>query len=281
MDAVAAVARHAEEVGVDSLWFPEHVVFVQGAVSPYPYTVDGSMNFGRRPGVYDPLIALTVAATATERIRLGTGVLILPEHEPVALAQRVVALDHASAGRFDLGIGTGWLREEFEALGVPFEHRGARSDEYLDAMRAAWTGEAVEFKGRFVDWHGWSMQPPPVQRRVVDGQPAVPVVVGGTSPAALRRVVARGDGWYVIHKDLEQFAELMQAFRAECDRQGRDPATIEVTAYWNHHREGLEGAGVYEAAGVSRLLVNPDALRMGQPDEAVRRFADEVLSQLE
>ena len=118
------------------------------------------------------------------------------------------------------------------------------------------------------------MQPRPVQR------PRIPIIVGGTSPAAIRRVVARGDGWYVIHKDLDQFKQLMGQLRAECDRQGRDPAELEVTAYWNYYREGLEGAAAYEEAGVSRLLVNTAALRMGKPEEAITRFAEEALARL-
>ena len=150
----------------------------------------------------------------------------------------------------------------FKSIGVPFEDRGARADEYIDAMTQAWTGETVDFSGEFVNWHGFRMLPTPVQ------QPRVPIIVGGTSAPAIRRVVARGDGWYVIHRDLEHFQELMGKLRAECDRQGRDPKELEITAYWNYTREGLDGAAAYQEAGVDRLLVNTAALRMGKPFEA-------------
>ena len=166
----------------------------------------------------------------------------------------------------------GWLEEEFKALGVPFDRRGARADEYLDAMRAAWTGEPLDVRGEFIEWTGFRMLPKPRP----DG--GVPIVVGGTTDAAIRRVVARGDGWYVIHKDLDQFRNHIERLHAECERQDRDPAEIELTAYWNHHREGTEGLAVYADAGVSRVLINLAALRMGPPEEAATRFADDVLA---
>ena len=222
----------------------------------------------------DPLIALSFVAAATERIRLGTGVNILTQANPLYLAKQASSLDHLSGGRLTLGLGVGWLKEEFDALGVPFERRGERADEYLDAMRAAWSGRPVDHRGDFVDWSGFRMLPTPAQ----DG--GVPIVVGGTSDAAIRRVVARGDGWYVIHRDLDHFDDNMTRLRAECDRQGRRVEELELTAYWNHHREGMAGLEHYRANGVDRVLVNLHALRMGEPEEAATRFADEVLSQL-
>lgn len=276
-------SRLLEELGYESVWTFEHVIIPDDYDSVYPYNPKGKLTVSGSDRFVDPLIALSWAAATTERLRLGTGVNILTQVNPLYLAKQASSIDHLSGGRLMLGLGVGWLKEEFDALGVPFEDRGARADEYIDAMRAAWTGETVELRGRFVDWHGWKMQPTPAQQASGPdggGRPGVPVVVGGTSAAAIRRVVARGDGWYVIHRDLEHFAELMGKLRAECERQGRDPASLELTAYWNHGREGLDGARAYEDAGVSRLLVNAHALRMGDPETAVRRFADEVLSKL-
>jgi probable F420-dependent oxidoreductase len=218
---------------------------------------------------------LTWIAACTERLRLGTGVNILSQVNPLCFAKWASSIDHLSNGRLMLGLGVGWLREEFDAIGVPFDDRGPRADEYIDAMTAAWTGEQVNFKGQFVDWHDFRMLPTPVQ------QPRVPIIVGGTSAPAIRRVVARGDGWYVIHRDLDHFKELMGKLHAECDRQGRDPKELEITAYWNYTREGLEGAAAYKEAGVQRLLVNTAALRMGKPLDAIERFAEEALSQLD
>jgi probable F420-dependent oxidoreductase len=267
-------AKLAEDLGYESLWTFEHVIVPEEYDSVYPYNPSGKLAVGADGQFVDPLVALTWIAASTERLRLGTGVNILPQVNPLYFAKQASSIDYLSNGRLMLGLGVGWLREEFDALGVSFERRGARADEYLDAMTAAWSGERVDFEGEFVRWKGWSMQPRPVQR------PRIPIIVGGTSPAAIRRVVARGDGWYVIHRDLDHFKELMGRLRAECDRQGRDPAELEVTAYWNHHREGLEGAAAYGEAGVQRLLVNTAALRMGKPEEAITRFAEEALAQL-
>jgi probable F420-dependent oxidoreductase len=271
---LGSFGRLLEELGYESVWTFEHVIVPDRYDSVYPYNPSGKLAVSGSDRFVDPLIALTWVASQTERLRLGTGVSILPQQNPLYLAKQASSLDHLSGGRLMLGLGIGWLREEFEALGVPFERRGERADEYLDAMTQAWSGRTVDVRGDFVDWHGWSMQPTPVQ------QPRIPIVIGGTSPAAIRRVVARGDGWYVIHRDLEHFRSLMAQLRAECERQGRDPSELEVTAYWNHHREGLDGARAYEDAGVSRLLVNVQALRMGRPEEAVRRFAGEVMAKL-
>ena len=267
-------AKLAEDLGYESLWTFEHVIVPEHYESVYPYNPSGKLAVGADGQFVDPLVALTWVAAGTERIRLGTGVNILPQVSPLYFAKQASSIDYLSNGRLMLGLGVGWLKEEFDALGVPFERRGARADEYLDAMTAAWSGERIDFRGEFVNWTGWSMQPRPVQR------PRIPIIVGGTSPAAVRRVVKRGDGWYVIHRDLEHFRELVGRLRAECDRQGRDPATLEITAYWNYHREGLEGAAAYQEAGVQRLLVNTAALRMGKPEEAIERFAEAALAKL-
>ncbi|MFN0025823.1 MAG: LLM class F420-dependent oxidoreductase [Acidimicrobiales bacterium] len=266
--------QRLEALGYESVWTFEHVILPDVYESKYPYNPSGKIALSGTNAFVDPLIALTWIAACTERLRLGTGVNILSQVNPLYFAKWASSIDHLSNGRLMLGLGVGWLREEFDAIGVPFDDRGPRADEYIDAMTAAWTGETVTFKGQFVDWHDFRMLPTPVQ------QPRVPIIVGGTSAPAIRRVVARGDGWYVIHRDLDHFKELMGKLHAECDRQGRDPAELEITAYWNYTREGLEGAAAYKEAGVQRLLVNTAALRMGKPLEAIERFAEEALSQL-
>ncbi|MGI9597718.1 MAG: LLM class F420-dependent oxidoreductase [Acidimicrobiales bacterium] len=269
------MARLAEELGYESMWTFEHVIVPEHYQSRYPYRPTGKLAVDGDAHFVDPLIALSFVAAATDRIRLGTGVNILTQTNPLYLAKQASSIDHLSNGRMMLGLGVGWLREEFEALGVPFEQRGARADEYIDAMRKAWSGQTVEHGGQFLHWHGFKMLPRPVQR------PGVPIVVGGTTDAAIRRVVTRGDGWYVIHKDLDHFKDNIERLRRECDAQGRDPEELELTAYWNHHREGLEGLDVYREHGVGRVLVNLAALRMGPADEAARRFADEVLPHID
>ncbi len=272
--------RLAEELGYESLWTFEHVIVPEHYESVYPYNPSGKLALSGTQAFVDPLVALSFVAAVTERLVLGTGVNILTQANPLYLAKQASSIDHLSGGRLRLGLGVGWLEEEFAALGVPFERRGARADEYLDAMSSAWSGELLDFRGEFLDWRGFRMLPTPAQRPGRAKAPRVPIVVGGTSPGAIRRVAARGDGWYVIHRDLTHFGELMDALRAECERQGRDAAELEITAYWNYHREGLDGARAYEEAGVQRLLINTAALRMGDPATSARRFADEVLSKL-
>jgi probable F420-dependent oxidoreductase len=272
--ALGAMAAELELLGYESMWTFEHVIVPHSYESRYPYSPTGKLAVSSQAAFVDPLIAIAWAAAATSTIRFGTGVNILSQVNPLYLAKQASSIDHLSGGRLMLGLGVGWLEEEFAALNVAFDDRGSRADEYIDAMTAAWTGETVNFKGQFLDWHDWQMLPTPAQR------PRIPIIVGGTSKAAIRRVVARGDGWYVIHRDLDHFAQLIDALRIECDRQGRDPAELELTAYWNHHREGLDGARVYVEAGVTRVLVNLMALRMGDHLEAARRFAAEVLPQV-
>jgi probable F420-dependent oxidoreductase len=273
-DFLGRFGRLLEDLGFESVWTFEHVIVPDKYASVYPYNPSGKLAVSGSDRFVDPLIALAWVAACTENLRLGTGVNILSQVNPLYLAKQASSIDHLSGGRLMLGLGVGWLREEFDALGVPFERRGERADEYIDAMTQAWSGQTVDIRGDFVNWHGWSMLPTPVQ------QPRIPIIIGGTSPAAIRRMVQRGDGWYVIHRDLEHFQQLMDQLRAECDRQGRDPSELEITAYWNYNREGIAGAEAYGEAGVSRLLVNVQALRMGRPEEAVTKFAEEALTQL-
>jgi alkanesulfonate monooxygenase SsuD/methylene tetrahydromethanopterin reductase-like flavin-dependent oxidoreductase (luciferase family) len=170
------------------------------------------------------------------------------------------------------GVGIGWLQEEFEAIGVPFEHRGKRADEYLRALKAVWSGEEVNFQGEFVRWQGFMMRPKPVQPG------GVPLVIGGVTPAAIRRTVRYGDGWYVIGKDLDEYRTHLQSLTAECARQGRNLHDLEITAYWNYHREGIESLAVYKELGVHRLLINVHALRDRSITAAMERFADDVVA---
>lgn len=268
MADIAPAARRAEEAGCSSLWFPEHVVFVDGAASQYPY---GTLRMGRKPGVYDPLIALTVAATATNSIRLGTGVLILPQREPLTLAQQLVALDHASNGRFDLGIGVGWLREETEALGVPWERRGERADDYVSVMRKLWRDDVIEHHSTFVDVAGIQAWPKPVQ----SGGP--PIWVGGNTPAAIRRTARCGDGWFGWALSADEVAAAQADLRAECTAVGRDPANVgvKIGIAWPGDVDGLEPyVRQLAGLGIGELIVAPgstDPARLSRLAERASR----------
>jgi probable F420-dependent oxidoreductase len=238
-----ALMQAAEAAGFDSAWTVEHVVVPGGYGSEYPYAPGGRMPGEESRFVLpDPLIWMAYVAARTERIRLATGVIILPEHNPVLCAKQVATLDVMSGGRMILGVGVGWLKEEFEALGVPFETRGAMTDEYIEAMRALWTQEAPCFEGRFVRFKDAFMRPKPVNG-------AVPIVVAGHAKAAARRAGRLGDGFFPARGAP---VELVQLARETARAHGRDPGGIEITL-------GVpeDEATIPELArmGVARLLV--------------------------
>jgi probable F420-dependent oxidoreductase len=187
-EVLRAVAMAAERLGFATLWAPEHVVLVEEYASKYPY------SSGQFPGppdlpIADPFTTLAYAAACTSTIRLGTGICLVPEHNPLVLAKTAATLDRLSGGRFILGAGVGWLAEEFAALGVPFEHRGARTREYIDVMRRLWTEPRSSHAGEFVNFTGVLSYPKPAAGK------GIPVWFGGESAAALRRVAEYGDGW--------------------------------------------------------------------------------------
>ena len=262
----------AERLGYESVWTAEHVIIPKHYDSVYPYNPSGKVPFRPDASIIDPLVALTFIAAATSRLRLGTGVNILPQTNPLYLAKWASSIDHLSQGRLMLGLGIGWLQEEFAAIGVPFAQRGKRSDEYLAALKAVWSGQEVDFQGEFVRWQGFQMQPAPVQAG------GVPLVIGGVSAPAIRRTVRHGNGWYVIGKDLDEYRAHMRALDDECRRQGRNRAELEITAYWDYYRQGADSLSAYQELGVDRLLINVRALRHDSTDVALERFADEVIA---
>ncbi|MEZ5260345.1 MAG: TIGR03619 family F420-dependent LLM class oxidoreductase [Acidimicrobiales bacterium] len=178
-----------EELGYRTLYAPEHVVFFPSYTSRYPYSADGKPNWGPDAGAYDPLFVCAAAALATTTLRLSTSVLILPERPALLVAKEVMTLDHLSEGRFELGVGIGWSSEEYAALGVPFERRGRRADEYLEAIRLAWTQERATYHGEFVSFEDAVLNPKPRHG-------TVPILVGGDSAGAMRRAARLGDGWF-------------------------------------------------------------------------------------
>ena len=222
-DVIDAVAQAAEEHGFGTLWAGEHVVMVARSGSRYPYSRDGVIAVPAAADWLDPLVALSFAAAATETITLATGVLLLPEHNPVMLAKQAASLDVLSGGRLSLGVGVGWSREEFEALGIPFARRGARAAEYLHAMRVLWRDDAASFDGEFVSFSDAYVNPKPVRDR------RIPVIVGGNSDVALRRVATMGDGWYGFNlAGPEAVAERMRVLAELCEEVGRDPRELSI-----------------------------------------------------
>lgn len=256
MGDLRAFARQAEDVGTHSLWFPEHVVFFAEYRSRYPYTEDGDARFGKRPGIYDPLFAATVAASATTRVRVGTAILIVPQRNPVVLAQEVVAVDHASDGRFDFGVGIGWSDEEFAAIGVPWARRGARTDDFLDAMTTLWRDASCTHDGEFVAFRDVIAEPKPVQ------QPHPPLWVGGGRGAAMVRAARRGQGWYGWAVPQASIGEVMDELDRIAVAEGRDPGTLgrKLGLPWNGDTSALRAYAETAAGhGVTELVVGPAA----------------------
>jgi probable F420-dependent oxidoreductase len=213
-------AKALEDMGFASLWLPDHVVVFEQYAPNYSYSPDGLPPFSPRQGWFDPLFGLAAMAATTSRIRLGTNILILPQRNPVLLAKEVAALDHLSGGRIDLGVGVGWSPEEFAALGIPYERRGARCDDYIRAMTCLWTEEVATYEGEFVSFTGAVQLPKPVQ------SPRPPVLIGGQTPAALRRAATLGDGWTSWLLPSEQIEDTLALLDAECEKAGRDPASL-------------------------------------------------------
>jgi probable F420-dependent oxidoreductase len=251
-----ALAQAGEAAGFESLWTVEHTVVPGGYGSSYPYDASGKMAAGRDDiPLPDPLIWMAYVAAATKRINLATGILILPQHEPVLAAKQIATLDHLSGGRVILGIGVGWLKEEFAALGVPFEQRGARTDEYILAMRELWKADKPTFSGRFVTFKDAYCRPQPVNK-------SVPIIVGGHSEAAAKRAGRLGDGFFPARGAP---VDLIAIARQAAKDAGRDPAALDITLAMPD-----DPAEIPELArlGATRLLV--PATPMGGLKQMIR-----------
>jgi probable F420-dependent oxidoreductase len=248
-ELVRAVGREAEERGFESIWVAEHVVLFDEYDSTYPYDASGRFPTGGDAGLLEPFTALTYLAAVTDRIRLGTGICLVPQRNPVYTAKAVTDLDALSGGRVEFGVGVGWLREEFEALGTPFDRRGQRADEYLAAMRSLWSDEVSEFHGEMYDLRPCRMYPKPVQ------QPHPPVHVGGESDAALRRVARLGQGWFSFARLPEDLPAALDRLDAALAAEGRTRADITLTVSPYLHPVTPESVARYAELGVDRLVV--------------------------
>ena len=251
------VARAAEACGFDSVWTGEHVILPEPQVPPSPVPASTPL--------LHPAVALAHVASQTDTIRLATGIIILPQRNAVVLAKELASLDVISGGRLIFGIGAGYIPEEFAAIGVSFEDRGARTDESIDVIRTLWTAEAPKFDGDHYAFANVDAQPRPVQH------PHPPIVVGGMSPPAYRRAVARGNGWYGFALDPDATAKCLAGLREAADRVERPselgPLEITVTPI-----VPLDEATVarYAELGVHRLA----PIAMGSDADAVERFVE-------
>lgn len=276
-ERAAALAQAAEEAGFESLWAPEHIVVSVGdGVTPYRAAKDGTMNrLARRGGIPDPLVWLAYVAAHTSTIKLGTNVVILPEHQTVVFSKTACTLDVLSGGRFMLGIGVGELPEEYAAVGMEFTNRGKRMNEQIEAMRALWTEDVATYDGDQVRFKNIRSEPRPVNG-------TIPLHIGGISKAAVRRAARYGDGYFpfVGFVDLgrdpnEVLAEVIADVRAEAAKLGRDPAAIEMTV---GGARTVEEAEQLAAIGADRLVLAVRSKDMDEVCEEIATFGKDVIA---
>jgi probable F420-dependent oxidoreductase len=271
---IDAVAVAADRAGFATLWSGEHVVMVDESASRYPYSDDGQIAVPAVADWIDPMIGLSFAAAATANIAIGTGVLLLPEHNPVVVAKQAATLDTLSRGRLTLGIGVGWSREEFDALGVPFERRGARTKEYVDAIRTLWRDDVASFDGEFVSFDSVRVNPKPMRDR------RIPIVLGGNTDTALRRVAAWGDGWYGFNLDsVDAVADRVAYLREQCSQRGRSLDELRMAV-------ALRDVQPRDVAPLATIGIDELVLVEGPPEDArvaadwVNALADHWLPKL-
>ncbi len=257
----AVLAKRAEELGFDSLWLPEHPIFPVTTVSPFPLG-------GPIPHFYaqiiDPFVGLARASAVTQTIKLGTGICLVPERNPLLLAQEIATLDHFSGGRFIFGIGAGWVKEETEIMGGDFAHRWTQTQEAIMAMKALWTKEEAEYHGRYYAFPPVRSFPKPAQK------PHPPIFLGSvTSPNVFKRIVAWGDGWMPVGVSLEQIKHGREALNELAAQAGRDPRSIQIVAFFVPPEP--EAVKAFEDAGADTALI---ALETSGEKEALSKLEE-------
>jgi probable F420-dependent oxidoreductase len=246
---LAAAAAGAEEGGFSSMWAGEHAVLVDEYKSRYPYADDGKIPLVGETGLLEPFDALSFLAGVTATVRLGTAVCLLPQRNPVYTAKDASTVDWLSGGRFDFGIGIGWLRDEFDAVAAPFEHRAERCREYIEVMRSLWCDDPSEHQGRFYSLPRCRMFPKPVQR------PHPPLYFGGESDAALRRVADLGQGWHGFNLGPDEAAERVSHLERLLDERGRTLTEVDVTVSSYLKPVEPKSLAAYRDAGVDQLVL--------------------------
>jgi probable F420-dependent oxidoreductase len=255
---IRAICESLEAEGVESVWAAEHTVVPEHYTSSYPYSADRRIPGGPLVPVMDPLILLATIGAQTSHVRLGTGIAILPQRNPVIFAKEAATLDVLSDGRLELGVGVGWLREEFDAVGASFADRGSRADEYIRAMRTLWTTDET-FSGQFVSFSDARCYPKPVNK-------SIPILVAGHSAQAARRAARLGDGFFVAeHRGVRQLVDI---FRDEATKNGREPSNLRLMTYATRDVGALREL---HGLGVSRLVLrSPLPIDPGLFAEALR-----------
>ncbi len=243
------IARWADALGFHSVWVSDHIVMPERVDSSYPYAPDHRWPFAADHSWLDPMVTLAMVGAAAPHVQLGTSVLVLPLRHPILFAKQVSTLDYLTGGRVLLGIGAGWMEEEFRLLSVPFEARGGRAIEMVNLMRALWTGERVEFHGRLWQIAEARMAPTPIRR-------TVPIVWGGHSERTLRRVAQVGDGWHPLRLSISEVKQGLARLRELSLRHHRDPDSLLVVVRTGDALPG-DAIQVYEAMGIKHLVMDP------------------------
>ena len=272
-DWIAAVACEAERLGFESLILPEHVVLAVDYTSRYPYSKSGRVPLPSDCIIPDPLDTLAYVAGVTTTLGLATGLLVLPWHHPLLLAKRAATVDRLSKGRLRLGVGLGWMREEIEAGGVDFASRGERADETIDAVRAVWSADqarGAHFTGKHFSFAGVQSFPRP------DRSSGVPIEVGGTTPAAIRRAARRGDGWLSLGLRGDPLTEALRTLHSEAAAAGRDPSAIEVTLSGVTTSATVDRAALeqFGELGARRVVINLGSPSLDEAIDELRQAAE-------
>ncbi len=262
-----SLAQHAEALGFDSIWIPEHPIIPRGELTPYPFGGPLPEHYGRW---VDPFIALTVVASVTTRVKLATGICLLPEREPIVTAKAIASLDYYSGGRVVLGIGAGWLREETEIMGARFATRWQRMRETAEAMRALWTEESPAYAGKQINFPPVRCEPKPVQ----PGGP--PLLLGGHGEKSLSRIAKHYDGWCPLAQDPTSFAAEAKELREMMRANGRDPDRLILSPFVNPEDGRILDATLkaYAAAGCHRIVMFSQELVEQVADGHARRWLD-------
>lgn len=264
---IGEAGQLAEEKGFHGFWVPEHVLFFPQYESRYPYSEDGKIN-GDPRSLLDPFSALTWVAAHTSKIRLCTGICLVPQRNPVYTAKMVADLDFLSGGRVELGIGIGWLREEFDALGVPWEDRAGRTEECLGLMKSLWCEEESSFSGKYYQVKSAYQNPKPVQK------PHPPLIFGGESDAALRRVATLGDGWFGFNLTPDSLEARLTVLQGLLEKQGRTLEDIKLYVGPDQSARSQADMQRFESLGVEQVILPVMAAKI----ERLEERADKALA---
>ena len=267
----AVLAKRAEELGFESFWVSEHVIIPLETTSPYPGSADGIMPETCNR-IVDPFVTLARVSAVTTTIKLGTGVCLVPEHNPLLLAKEVATLDHFSGGRFIFGIGAGWLKAETEIMGGDFAHRWTQTRDAVLAMKELWTKEEAEYRGTYYDFPPVKSFPKPAQK------PHPPVFLGGTARTVFKRVVEWGDGWMPSSTSVGEIKKGRERLNELATHAGRDPRSIQVMAFGGpgqfKEREAIKDL---EQAGADRVTIWLDNTEGNQALQEMEKIARQLM----